>query len=438
VDFDGEDIPSARRPIVASDGTSGSSHVFSTPKSQATTQVGDDSGGRDLSKVGLLCVRDVDDICRGVVGKLDGDGGGAAQFCTRPFGECRYGTHRENKAMIEDQTYYIKTPRVFTARLNPSLSMMCMHVPTEDDDTRLEDRLQPMDVWVTYINAINAHESLNRASQTAAKDAYAKTGLEEEDAESSRSPTDSTWVRVFAPSLSTFVRDVAGLKTPGRPLKRRSVVTEDVDAMSDQWLRQWQLHDVNSIDPEPNPERARVRPELLNEWIELMVQNWNNVDLSVPPSGRMRVGPVVDHKAIHNRFELQIDKLKEDGVRLWRQIQELQATRDAEMNGYDYLGGHSRQNPIPIDQPDSKHLEVLEARLDDLEANRGGTVYATHKFKFTSQHDVERFIEDKRVESCGTYWDLFSILVRMGGKKQSGHQLGQTTFAASRIQMTTL
>jgi hypothetical protein len=35
--------PTGRRPIVASDGTSGSSsHVFSTPKSQATSQVGHD------------------------------------------------------------------------------------------------------------------------------------------------------------------------------------------------------------------------------------------------------------------------------------------------------------------------------------------------------------------------------------------------------------
>jgi hypothetical protein len=31
-----------------------------------------------------------------------------------------------------------------------------------------------------------------------------------------------------------------------------------------------------------------------------------------------------------------------------------------------------------------------------------------------------------------------SILVQMGGKKQSGHQLGQSTFAATRVQMMTL
>jgi hypothetical protein len=33
-----------RRPILASDGTSGSVHVFSTPKSQATTQVEEGKG----------------------------------------------------------------------------------------------------------------------------------------------------------------------------------------------------------------------------------------------------------------------------------------------------------------------------------------------------------------------------------------------------------
>jgi hypothetical protein len=145
------------------------------------------------------------------------------------------------------------------------------------------------------------------------------------------------------------------------------------------------------------------------------------------------------HSEKINRFEAQINKLKEDGVRVWRQLQELQVARDAEMIDADHTGGHSRHNPIPVDLSNSKSLEILEARMDNIESNQGGVVYSTHKFKFTSQHDVERFIEDKRMESCGTYWVLFSILVQMGGKKQSGHQLGQTTFAATpRVQMTTL
>jgi hypothetical protein len=43
--------------------------------------------------------------------------------------------------------------------------------------------------------------------------------MEDTDIESNITPTDSTWVRVFALSLSTFVQDVAGLKTPGRPVR---------------------------------------------------------------------------------------------------------------------------------------------------------------------------------------------------------------------------
>jgi hypothetical protein len=143
-----------------------------------------------------------------------------------------------------------------------------------------------------------------------------------------------------------------------------------------------------------------------------------------------RQGLGYDQEANHKRVELQIEKLKEDGARVWHHLQGLQDIRDVEMRDYNQRPGHSRQDPITVNLTNSKGLEILESRMD--------VVYATHKFKFTSQHDVERFIEDKRVESCGTYWDLFSILVRMGGKKQSGHQLGQTTFAASRVQMTTL
>jgi hypothetical protein len=165
--------------------------------------VGEEEGGRDLLKVGLFCVGDVDEICGGLVGKGDGNGGGAIRFCTRLRGECRYAIHRESKAMIEDQTYYIKTPRAHTARLHPSLSMMCLQLPTEDNNAGLEHRLQTMDVWVTYLNAINAHKAMNLAGQMAAKEtakrSFAVTGMEEEDDDDGNvTPTDSTWVRVFA------------------------------------------------------------------------------------------------------------------------------------------------------------------------------------------------------------------------------------------------
>jgi hypothetical protein len=37
-----------------------------------------------------------------------------------------------------------------------------MEVPAEDNFSELETRLQPMDVWVTNINAINEHEAITK------------------------------------------------------------------------------------------------------------------------------------------------------------------------------------------------------------------------------------------------------------------------------------
>jgi hypothetical protein len=280
---------------------------------------------------------------------------------------------------------------------------------------------------------------------------------------------------VFAPSLSTFVRDVAGLKTPGRPVRQR-IGSDNMDAMSDK-DREVFL-EIDSVDPEPSPGLSEHRPEVIPVWVEQMASNWSKVRanlnalvkgvtegketsregldlidqelssiankialldtrIGVNPTasgmvsvweavedvvldGRMletkltnvekrqidveRVtkemgaekalfrseldallenfdalaenysvsilklqsklvslendrrarlikeasGPApssarhvsgIDHEAIHSRFELQIDKLKEDGGRLWRQLQDLQTSRNVEMTDYEQVGG---------------------------------------------------------------------------------------------------
>jgi hypothetical protein len=212
-----------------------------------------------LLKVELFCVCDVDDICGGIVFKVDGESRGAVHFCTRLRGDCQYvTTHQENKAFIEDQTYYINTPRAYMARWHPSLSMMCLQVPLEDNDTQLENCLQTMDVWVTYLNAINTHEAMNLAGRESAKKPMAVTGMEE-DGGSGILPTDSTWVCVFAPSLSTFVRDMAGLKTLGRPNRRR-VARVDSDHMTVE--DPLDSANVKAIEPEPTTDLAALRPNL--------------------------------------------------------------------------------------------------------------------------------------------------------------------------------
>jgi hypothetical protein len=57
-----------------------------------------------------------------------------------------------------------------------------------------------------------------------------------------------------------------------------------------------------------------------------------------------RMPPVEDYLVLHNPFELQINKLNEDGVRVWRQLQRLQAARDAKMIDGDHMGGFQTQS----------------------------------------------------------------------------------------------
>jgi hypothetical protein len=89
-------------------------------------------------------------------------------------------------------------------------------------------------------------------------------GLHEED-ESVVTPTDSTWVRVFAPLLSTFVQDVAALKTSGRPIKRH---VDAADNMMDE--DPWVMPNVEVIDPEPVQDQSAHRPDLSMVWCDLV------------------------------------------------------------------------------------------------------------------------------------------------------------------------
>jgi hypothetical protein len=126
-----------------------------------------------LSKVGLFCVADADDICGGVVGKVDGGGGGAARFCTRLKTECRYGKQGSDQG----SEVLHQDPSSTYCTIAPFASMLCLQVPTEDNNSHLENRLQTMDVWVTYFNLINAHKVMNLAGRLATRKTMAVTGL---------------------------------------------------------------------------------------------------------------------------------------------------------------------------------------------------------------------------------------------------------------------
>ena len=49
-----------------------------------------------------------------------------------------------------------------------------------------------------------------------------------------------------------------------------------------------------------------------------------------------------------------------------------------------------------------------------------------------------KWIEEKEIQSCGHYWDLFSCLIKMGVKNQSGTEQAQEAYAAARLKATPL
>jgi hypothetical protein len=149
-------------------------------------------------------------------------------------------------------------------------------------------------------------------------------------------------------------------------------------------------------------------------------------------------------EALALKLEQQMRKLQDDSRRLRQEVEEARDAREEPYEGTFGQYGTTRGNPITLGsnlrprEDLERDLEGIESRLDDIEGHRGGLVYSTHKAHFGSMHDVQKFIEEKTVASCGAYWDLFSILVRMGGRKQTGTQLAQATYAAHRLETSTL
>lgn len=144
--------------------------------------------------------------------------------------------------------------------------------------------------------------------------------------------------------------------------------------------------------------------------------------------------------AVAGRLEQLIRRLQDDSSALRAELD-----RGKTGGGLDFDSdqlpewGGTREAPINLDSPGSPHaLADLSKRMDDLESYRGEVIYSTHKYKFTSQADVIKWIEDNNIQSCGHYWDLFSCLIKMGVKNQSGTEQAQETFAAARLQSTPL
>ena len=82
----------------------------------------------------------------------------------------------------------------------------------------------------------------------------------------------------------------------------------------------------------------------------------------------------------------------------------------------------------------------LDARTDKIKSmddtsSDGAVVLPNHTFM--TYRDLRKFVEDEEIVSVGAFWDLFSVLVCMTPKEQSGQERANEQHASSRINTTT-
>jgi hypothetical protein len=245
--------------LLQTDGTLGSSLLFSTPVSRSASQVDESAGEEDGSKVGLLLVVSPDVYCGGVI-KSDGP----TKWCTRARRDCTVKAHGQ-KVILKPTTYYIKCPkRTSQARLEPSLSAICGSIPNED--SRMEGKLATMDTWVSYIHSVIGHEVAATWAK-ARREAQAVTGFEVGGDEDS-------WEQVATPPrLNEFRREATLMKTPRRIELRQPPIGDTSPLPMD---RDQAMQALADLTPTTNDVVLPTGDDL-GKWLETMARDWSKV-----------------------------------------------------------------------------------------------------------------------------------------------------------------
>jgi hypothetical protein len=77
-------------------------------------------------------------------------------------------------------------------------------------------------------------------------------------------------------------------------------------------------------------------------------------------------------------------------------------------------------------------------RLGEIEGRVTGESYSDGGFVFCSMTEVADWLEGQKVPSGGVFWDLFSVLVCMKPKQQTGKARADETYSSKRTNSTTL
>jgi hypothetical protein len=88
----------------------------------------------------------------------------------------------------------------------------------------------------------------------------------------------------------------------------------------------------------------------------------------------------------------------------------------------------------------TEHLErsvtLLREKLKEIEDRVTDSSFRLNQFTFSTFFEVKTWCEDKRVETFGVYWDLFSVLVAMKPKGQTGKDIADELYFSARIKST--
>lgn len=110
---------------------------------------------------------------------------------------------------------------------------------------------------------------------------------------------------------------------------------------------------------------------------------------------------------------------------------ETAATGTSAASGSGATGGASGSS-----SPDNDPvLKQLNDRLTVVE-NHKGDRFNSPKGSLGGPHEVEQHTLNKNVASSGAFWDPFSVMVVVGKGAQSGKDLSDEKFSASRVQLT--
>ena len=160
----------------------------------------------------------------------------------------------------------------------------------------------------------------------------------------------------------------------------------------------------------------------------------------VAPQGIARL---VDLDALQDQLEDQIHPLKDECQKLRDEVEFLsgqQASGNPRVVNGILRGGPSTSPSNLEGRLDSNTgaIEELKSRVEDLITHKDERGYVTFDYQFRSLADVVKWVELNKIETCGHFWDMFSVLAKMGGKNQTGMQQAQLTLAALKIKTTPL